>query len=316
MYGNDGMMPSNRTSIPPPSPSPVAGHQSLANNPYGQQFAPPGGRAQASPAPILPQQSYATRASHTPIPPSPAFNAAPAHNSGYGNGYAPSSHHTSTFAQQGSSHGNYDQGYVRTVPQSSNRSFANNIASANAYNPPKQVETYTLPDAANASLPQEFKEDFMTDANGRILFFTAPPVQRQRVTLQGGITGHSLKYLAKKAEDAEKLEAARKKRDLEAEEEKAGKRQKREEMVAKAHRTEQQLAQQALKDFTDRMNAGTKQLYKNWYGEHAEEMQKLIEDKLAIDQANAREDMEHREKARKEEEAKKHVPIRGWNIYP
>lgn len=156
----------------------------------------------------------------------------------------------------------------------------------------------------------------MTDANGRILFFTAPPVQRERVTLQGGITGHSLKYLAKKAKDAEKLEAARKKRDLEAEEEKAVKRQKRELMAAEAHRTEQQLAEQALKDLTDSMNTGTKQLYKNWYGEHAEEVQKLVEDKLAIDQAKAREDTERRKKARKEEEAKKHVPIWGWTIYP
>ena len=51
-------------------------------------------------------------------------------------------------------------------------------------------------------------------------------------------------------------------------------------------------------------------------GEHAEEMQKLVEGKLAIDQAKAREDTERREKARKEEEAKKHVPIWGWNIYP
>ena len=136
----------------------------------------------------------------------------------------------------------------------------------------------------------------MTDSNGRILFFTAPPVQRQRVTLQGGITGHSLKYLAKKAEDAEKLEAARKKRDLEAEKENAAKRQKREAMVAEARTTGQHLAEQVLKDFTDRMNAGTKQLYKNWYGENAEEMQRLVEDKLAIEQAKAREDAERREK--------------------
>ena len=67
---------------------------------------------------------------------------------------------------------------------------------------------------------------------------------------------------------------------------------------------------------TDSMNTGTKQLYKNWYGEHAEEVQKLVEDKLAIDQAKAREDTERRKKARKEEEAKKHVPIWGWTIYP
>jgi chromatin structure-remodeling complex subunit RSC1/2 len=44
-----------------------------------------------------------------------------------------------------------------------------------AYKAPNPVEVWHLPDNANASIPAEIRDQFQQDAQGRVLFFTAPP---------------------------------------------------------------------------------------------------------------------------------------------
>ena len=51
-----------------------------------------------------------------------------------------------------------------------------NAHSPNMYNPPRAPEVYTLAD--DAAIPKEVKEQFQCDDEGRLLFFTAPPVYR------------------------------------------------------------------------------------------------------------------------------------------
>lgn len=43
------------------------------------------------------------------------------------------------------------------------------------------AETYVLSDPANASIPREIREQFPTDDQGRLLFFTQPPLNTQHV---------------------------------------------------------------------------------------------------------------------------------------
>jgi len=46
-----------------------------------------------------------------------------------------------------------------------------------SYKTPQPIEAWSLNDAANASIPPDIRSQFLRDAAGRILFFTAPPVE-------------------------------------------------------------------------------------------------------------------------------------------
>jgi chromatin structure-remodeling complex subunit RSC1/2 len=81
------------------------------------------------------------------------------------------------------------------------------------YKAPQPVEVYILPDHANASIPADIREQFQRDEQGRVLFFTAPPVNSSRIVpKEGQALGHSARYLALKAKrDAQR--AAKRKSD-------------------------------------------------------------------------------------------------------
>lgn len=85
------------------------------------------------------------------------------------------------------------------------------------YNPPQPPQVYTLPDTLDASIPDDVREQFQRDAQGRVLFFTTPPVYRPHTGLSeehAGL-GHSVRFLAdRKAAEAERLRK-RKERDEE-----------------------------------------------------------------------------------------------------
>ena len=68
-----------------------------------------------------------------------------------------------------------------------------------------------MADHANASIPLEIREQFQRDEKGRILFFTAPPLNvEQPLTKDGRALGHSARYLAAKAKK-EALKASKRK---------------------------------------------------------------------------------------------------------
>lgn len=71
------------------------------------------------------------------------------------------------------------------------------------YRDPPPIEVYTLPDAANLSIPFEIREQFQKDAAGRVLFFTTPPVATPEITE----SRHSIRYLAAKARAAKRKSA-------------------------------------------------------------------------------------------------------------
>jgi hypothetical protein len=47
------------------------------------------------------------------------------------------------------------------------------------YNPPRAPEVYTLADDADNAIPKHVKEQFKCDDNGRLLWFTSPPIFNQ-----------------------------------------------------------------------------------------------------------------------------------------
>jgi len=102
-----------------------------------------------------------------------------------------------------------------------------------------------LNDAANASIPPDIRHQFRCDAAGRILFFTAPPVEfaehveKSDVPGELPLLGHSIEYTASKIRRKAELEE-RKKRRAEAQVEKTEKRQKMQEEQIKEFNIEAQ----------------------------------------------------------------------------
>ncbi|KAI5289065.1 hypothetical protein KEM52_000914, partial [Ascosphaera acerosa] len=90
------------------------------------------------------------------------------------------------------------------------------------YNPhaPRPVEAYTLPDDLNASIAADLRAQFQCDEQGRVLFFSTPPLDvvgpsaaSPGLTVEGGRAHrleHSAAYLAVRAE----LRVRRKRRRL------------------------------------------------------------------------------------------------------
>lgn len=69
---------------------------------------------------------------------------------------------------------------------------------SNVYNPPRPPEVYTLSESVNEALEPSVRTQFQHDNFGRVLFFTAPPLDRacHRVSSGRAALAHSLRYRA------------------------------------------------------------------------------------------------------------------------
>ena len=162
---------------PMPAPTPQHHHISSAYTPsHPSQY-----HHSQSPAPhAAPQQpSYQPITPHVPFTPQPA---------------APMQSYQTPRPAPG-----YQQPYVQQPPA--------------GYKAPPPVEAYILNDHANASIPADIRAQFQTDEKGRVLFFTAPPLNvSQPLTKDGRALGHSAAYLAARAR-REKARAEKRKSD-------------------------------------------------------------------------------------------------------
>lgn len=166
-----------------------------------------------------------------------------------------------------------------------------------------------MSESANNMIPAEIREQFPQDEQGRVLFFTTPPVDTQH-TVQGRTNAekgdqlaHSLRYLAVKADrERERENAARKRQlhstgDAEMENERVTESKKRikagffaadgeqrdadgriranpDKALQIAAAQEQQLEflkTRALATLVRQLDQGTDSFYKAEYGEKAEE---------------------------------------------
>ncbi len=81
----------------------------------------------------------------------------------------------------------------------------------------RPVEVFVLSDAANASIPKQVRDRFPQDDQGRVLFFTKPPVVADTIVRgkDGKPLAHTEKYLAAKAERDQQIAARKRARELE-----------------------------------------------------------------------------------------------------
>jgi chromatin structure-remodeling complex subunit RSC1/2 len=129
------------------------------------------------------------------------------------------------------------------------------------YNPnaPRPVEVFHLSDIANAAIPEDIRKQFHCDDHGRVLFFSAPPVDYIPPSTQK--LGHSLKYLAAKEEHQIKVEERKRKlADDQRERDDAAKRRCADLETALADRVES-LTGSALETLVKRIVTGNDDLY-------------------------------------------------------
>lgn len=83
------------------------------------------------------------------------------------------------------------------------------------YNVPRAPEVYTLADPVDAAIPADVREQFQRDEQGRVLFFTAPPLNRPAngIAEQHAGLGHSVRHLASISELRAERARKRKERD-------------------------------------------------------------------------------------------------------
>jgi chromatin structure-remodeling complex subunit RSC1/2 len=173
---------------------------------------------------------------------------------------------------------------------------------ANAYNPPRSVEVYHLSDIANASIPQDIREQFHRDEHDRILFFTAPPLDVPRPVLGGRLGGHSLKYLAKKARDEEALAQKQRERDERLESEMREKRKREAEDEERRREEVKRLKSRAIEVLIGKVERGTEEIYEELYNGDAKMV--MEEGRMELEKMQREEERKRTVLARHEMERK------------
>jgi chromatin structure-remodeling complex subunit RSC1/2 len=170
-----------------------------------------------------------------------------------------------------------------------------NISNIATYKAPQPIETWSLHDAANNNIPPDIREQFLTDDQGRVLFFTAPPVEfegggiagsvsrggmwidgaaDQTAEGKGGLVGHSSEYTAWKLKNKAEREAQREKRRAEASEERDTKRSRMTEETQKAiEKAKNGLLEKAVGVWARGMGKATVELERGLQGERGVDTQ-------------------------------------------
>jgi chromatin structure-remodeling complex subunit RSC1/2 len=178
------------------------------------------------------------------------------------------------------------------------------------YKAPQPVEVYVMADHANNSIPPEIREQFQCDEKGRVLFFTAPPLNvEQPLTKDGRALGHSARYLAAKA----------KKEALKAAKRKAGEANidERKEAAKKAKADEQfknavsELNTKALKALEDQLAIATKSdLVALFNGQTEEGVAKVLDQLTAVQKMTVQKQLD-RELHTLEKEENRRITVTG-----
>ena len=267
------------THINAPVPSPSA-PINVSQSTYGQQFAQP--RPPPSPAPALQHQaSYGSQGSghQANLPQAPLF-----HQSQHYNQYPQTV--TTPITQVATPLANYNH-YQSPAPRTAAPVATPHASAGNAYNPPRAPEVYTLADTANSAIPADIRAQFHQDEHGRVLFYTAPPLDVDPIPREISSLGHSLRYLADKARDNEEREKKRKARaaQLETEAYEKMKRLKTDSEGKAGWIAEQKT--KGMRSWAEQVERGTDEIYKQMYGEDWKDVRALHLQKLILEQAEA-----------------------------
>ncbi|KAF1355720.1 Bromodomain-containing protein [Lizonia empirigonia] len=270
-----------RLPTPMPAPTPQHHHISSAYTPTH----PGHYHASQSPAPHI--QQAAQPPSYQPITPHVPFTPQPV---------APMQQYQTPRPAPG-----YQQPYVQPTPA--------------GYKAPPPVEVYTLNDHANASIPQHIREQFQCDEKGRVLFFTAPPLNvSQPLTTQGKVLGHSAAYLAARAR-REQAKAAKRSADAAAapDRDAPAKRARPADTTALQHAI-RHLGTRALEALQDQLAAATRaDLQRLWPDDTAAGVESAL-DRLLVAQASAQSEQVQRVVHVRQREAAQRSVVRGMTV--
>lgn len=262
---------------------------------YQQASASPANNYQARPA-LYPQHSSGYQASGTPVP----RQASP-----YGTG--PALHSTGSY--QGS---NQTQPYNAAAvaqpyqPRQTIQQVQAQAQQANQYQQQQQMqqmqqpqqpqypqypiasaherhhETYVLSDAANAAIPKDIRDRFPQDDEGRVLFFTKPPLDTRRM-----VTGRS------EREKSQPLAHTKEYLDAKAERDKLIKERKR-------------VIQESLDKDSELSGGGYKRLKAGTFGEERD-----VDGRIKANPAKAAEILKEHQAKQEEEAQKRQEAIAG-----
>jgi chromatin structure-remodeling complex subunit RSC1/2 len=192
----------------------------------------------------------------------------------------------------------YQQPYVQQPPA--------------GYKAPQPVEVFVLNDHANASIPQDIRKQFQRDAKGRVLFFTAPPLNvAQPINKEGRALGHSARYLAAKARKDVMRAAKRKADEADAPEREEAAKKAKVDDEAKFKEAVAQLGVKTLKSLEDQLAATTKIELEGLFNGQTKDGLARVLDQLDEAQKVAMTKQLERELHIKEREAAKTTPVTG-----
>lgn len=192
----------------------------------------------------------------------------------------------------------YQQPYVQQPPA--------------GYKAPQPAEVYVLSDHANASIPPEIRDQFQRDEKGRVLFFTAPPLNvNHPLSKEGRALGHSARYLAAKAK-REAMKAAKRKGDEAGatEREQAAKKAKADD-EANFKKAVSDLGAKAIKALEDQLAITTKAEYESIFNDRTQENVAKILDSLTEVQKLAAQKHIDRAIHEQERESRQRIAVTG-----
>ena len=154
----------------------------------------------------------------------------------------------------------------------------------------RQTEVWHLPENANLAIPEDIRNQFQQDAQGHVLFWTAPPMETMAAVKPGSAIGHTARYLADRIRAKKAAKEKRKAEGLPEIEADESRRAAKKLCNGTAQEVDPQqiedLKIKALQTWTHQMQAGTDNIYKQLYGQHWEEGKKYELEKLGRIQAD------------------------------
>ncbi|KAL1303346.1 hypothetical protein AAFC00_006745 [Neodothiora populina] len=315
--------PPQPTPTPPPQTAPtpamrqasltrMSPHVAQSHSPMPMATSHTGASMPNVPTPAAARPAAMTRPSNTPAPqryPQQSMSPAPALQralSGQASNFnnAPSTPqqqlptaslsrtaaHPSTYAANSST---APTAPVGTPAQQTNHPIQPPRPTTSSYRDPAPIEVYTLPDVANASIPPSVRQQFEQDDQGRVLFFTAPPMYLAADDDKSAKNlAHSIRFLADRARRRDEIARKRKAyEDSKADAQKAAKRARLQDARSVAQKREES-RQEALAALEEQLVEGARRRLRGAYGDA--EWKKGLDKELDLLEAEQREALERR----------------------
>ena len=169
---------------------------------------------------------------------------------------------------------------------------------------------------ANASIPADIREQFQRDDQGRVLFFTAPPVNTSTIVQkEGQALGHSARFLAAKAARDAQRAAKRKADEANAAEREEAAKKVRTEAAEKFKKDVSELNTKAMKALENQLALATKKDFEILFEDDkaTDKILKRLDDLTEVQKVAIARNREREVRLQKQKNGS-HAPITGMTI--